>query len=216
MKKMIDMDIIWDEWNKHYKSIGINTDRICKDGIINPEKFCKTKPKILFVMKDVNDIDNGPKGDLPGWLKEGPKYQLWFTIARWSAGIFNKFPPYKQIDLKMMKDSLEQVAAINLKKTCGGARVDSEIISAYTHQDRDLLLKQINSINPNLIIACGVMEPLIWLLNLKVNPEKPAADPIKDLSRKTWIIPFRHPARATGGKIYNNLKKVLAKIDYNL
>lgn len=210
------MSSIWDKWIKHYEKIGINAKRICKDGIINPDKFYKAKHKILFIMKDVNNIEGGPEGNLPEWLKDGPKYQLWYTIARWSAGIFNDFLPYRQIDTKTIKESFEKIAAINLKKASGGARVDSEVISAYAHQDRQLLLEQIELINPDFIISCGVMEPLIWLLDLKVNPEKPADEPIKDASRKTWIIPFRHPARASGERVYNNLKKVFAKINDNL
>lgn len=217
---MVDMDNIWNRWIEYYGKLGINPKRICKDGIINPDKFYKAKPRILFIMKDINnrgekDHSHGVR-DLPEWLQDGPRHQLWYTIARWSAGVFNGFPPYRQIDSKMIRESFAKIAAINLKKACGGARVDSEVINAYTHQDRELLLEQIESINPDFIVACGVMEPLIWLLDLKVNPEKPADEPIKDASRKTWIIPFRHPARASGEKVYNNLKKVFAKINDNL
>jgi hypothetical protein len=78
------------------------------------------------------------------------------------------------------------------------------------------LLEQIESINPDFIISCGVMEPLIWLLDLKVNPEKPADEPTKGASRRTWVIPFRHPAMGSGESVYNNLKEVFAKIDNNL
>ncbi len=200
----------WKRWERHYLGLGIEPKRICKDGVINSDKFYKTKPKILFIMKDVNNIEGGPEGNLPEWLKNGPRYPLWHTIATWSAGILNGFPPYRQIDKKLMKESLENIAAINLKKASGKSRVDSEIISAYTHQDRDLLIEQIDFIMPDLIISCGVMEPLIWLLDLKVNPEAPSDKPVKDITRKAWIIPFRHPARASGEKIYNSLKKAIS------
>lgn len=214
------MPCIWDKWVKHYEEVDIKTGHICKDGIINPDKFSKAKPKILFIMKDINnrgakDPSHGVR-NIPEWLKDGPKHQLWYTIARWSAGILNGFPSYKQIDSKMIKESFEKIAAINLKKACGGARVDSEVINAYAHQDRGLLLEQIKSIGPDFIISCGVMEPLIWLLDLKVNPEKPAAEPVKGVSRKIWVIPFRHPAMGSGAKVYNNLKKAFAKTNDNL
>ncbi|MDP8260702.1 MAG: hypothetical protein P9L96_06905 [Candidatus Gygaella obscura] len=88
-----------------------------------------------------------------------------------------------------------------------------EVITAYIHQDRDLLIEQIESINPDFIISCGVMEPLIWLLDLEVDPEKTRGKPIKDKSGKFWIAPFRHPVRASGEKIYNDLKKFFAKIN---
>jgi hypothetical protein len=217
----LKMPCIWDKWIKHYEKIEIKAGRICRDGIINPDKFLKAKRKILFIMKDINnrgvkDRSHGVR-NLPEWLRGGPKHQLWYTIARWSVGIFNDFPAYKQIDSKMIKEAFEKIAAINLKKACGGARVDSKVINAYTHQDRELLLEQIESINPDFIISCGVTESLIWLLDLKVkNPEKPADEPIEDASRKLWVIPFRHPAMGSGKMVYNNLKKVFAKINDNL
>jgi len=51
---------------------------------------------------------------------------------------------------------------------------------------------------------------------LKVNPEKPADEPARGASRKTWVIPFRHPAMGSGERVYNNLRKVFAKINDNL
>ncbi|MBF0504838.1 MAG: hypothetical protein HQL14_07020 [Candidatus Omnitrophica bacterium] len=213
------MDAIWDKWRELYKEVGIDTGRICKDGIICYEAFCNSKPKILFVMKDINNrgVEDHSHGvrDLPEWLKDGPRHQLWHTIARWSAGIFNEFPPYKTLNKDVVKGALTKVAAINLKKACGGARVDSKVIAAYAHQDRDLLLEQIQTVKPDLIIACGVMEHLIWLLDLKVNPEDPKDSPVKDTARGAWVVPFRHPARAAGSKIYCQLKQAVSTVYKN-
>ena len=188
--------------------MNIKPERICKDGIIDSNGFHKAKPKILFIMKDVNDFEGG---DLPEWLKEGPRY-MWHTIARWSAGVLNEFPPYEKIsDKEILEESLKKIAAINLKKASGKATVAPEVVNAYAHQDRELLLEQIDSIAPDLIISCGVMDQLIWLLDLKVNPEKPSNEPIKDTARKVCIVPFRHPARAGGKETYNKLKEIVAK-----
>jgi len=202
------MDVIWYKYIKHYEKLGINPKRICKDGIIDFNEFHKAKPKILFIMKDVNDFEGG---DLREWLKEGPRY-MWHTIAKWSAGMLNDFPMYEEVvhyDVK--KEALKKIAAINLKKSSGKATVAPEIVNAYAHQDRELLLEQIDSIAPDLIISCGVMDQLIWLLDLKVNPEKPSNEPIKDKARNIWVVPFRHPARAGGREVYNKLKEIATK-----
>lgn len=213
------MDSIWDKWQKLYKEARIDTSRICIDGILNPSKFNQASRKLLFVLKDINNrgMDDPSHGvrNLPEWLAYGPKHQLWHTIARWSAGIFNNFPPYATLSEAIVNESLAKVAAINLKKACGGARANSEVIAAYTHQDRDLLIEQIQSIKPDLIIACGVMEHLIWLLDLEVNPEAPLDSPVKDEARGAWVIPFRHPARAAGSKIYKQLKQVVSTVYKN-
>jgi hypothetical protein len=213
------MDSIWKEWEEHYRRQRIDAKRICKDGIIDPAKFNQTCPRILYVLKDVNnraedDPSHGVR-NLPEWLQDGPRHQLWFTIAKWSAGLLCDFPLYNTLGKDLVRDSFARVAAINLKKASGGARVDNEIVSAYTHQDRNLLLEQIRRINPQLIISCGVMEQLIWLLDLKVNPESPSDKPVRDEVRGAWVVPFRHPARAAGSKIYEQLKAVVSTVYKN-
>lgn len=211
------MDSIWREWEGHYKRLGINVERVCKDGIINPVKFSGASKRVLFLLKDINNrgVDDPSHGvrDLPQWLRNGPRHQLWHTVAKWSAGVLNNFPPYETLGEKIVNESFAKIAAINLKKACGGARVNSDVIAAYTHQDRNFLLRQIHFIKPDLIISCGVLEPLIWLLDLKVNPEYPSEHPVRDEARGAWVIPFRHPARAAGKKIYEQLKKILSMVD---
>lgn len=203
-------DSIWNRWEAHYKNLDINTKAICRDGIIDPAKYKDVLVKVLFVLKEVNDF---PGGSLPVMLKDGPKGQMWHTVARWSAGLLKRdFPPFEEIDnIAVMKASLSQIAAVNLKKATGTAKADISVINAYAHQDRDLLLEQIDSIKPDVIVACGIIDILIWLFDLKVKAEKPSQGPIRDERRKAWIIPFRHPCTADNRKTYQELKILLGK-----
>ena len=217
--KMLDeissMEEIWTEWEQHYAHLKINPKRVCKDGIMNLEKFHdkETQPKILFILRD----SNNPKGgsDLREIFKDGPKYQMGYAIARWATGIFKQFPPYKQIerDNSLLKESLLKVAVINLKKTGGASQAILPAINAYAYNDRKLLLKQIHSIKPNLILACGTLDYLIWLLDLNVDPDIPWENPIKDEIREAWIISIRHPIRDNNPQAtYERLRKSLEKI----
>lgn len=194
--------LLWERWERHYDETRIDSKRICKDGIFDVEKFrAPHNPHILFVLKEVNKFK---KGDLRMMLKEGPAFQMWHTIARWSAGLIYKFPEYDEIG-KYMKESLSRVAAINLKKASGEAIADMSIINAYAYNDKKFLIEQINQIGPNIIIACGTFDILIWLLNLAINPNK-MREPIYDNKLCAWVIPFVHPSRADNKKTYNDLK----------
>jgi len=196
---------LWKSWEDFYNSKGIEKTHICKDGFINIKEYMQARKKILFVLKDVNDY---PGGDLADLLKEGPKYQMWHTIARWAAGILNDFPKYELIDnYDIMKKSLLQVAAINLKKISGMSYADMRIINAFSKQDKHLLVKQIEIVNPQIIIACGTFDSLIWILDLDVNPfELDKKGVIKD---KWLVIQWRHPGRANNKKTFENLRKLM-------
>lgn len=203
---------IWEKWKRHYSKLGIDARRICRDGILNEreDEFRAMSRRILFVMKEVDDWE---EGDLRKLLKEGPVYQMWHTAARWAAGILHDFPPFKTIDnYKAMKDSLKRVASINLKKTSGGGSSDMPVISAYTHADKKLLLDQIQQIAPNIVLACGTFDCLIWLLNLSVDPDTPYKNPVRDKASGAWIIPWRHPSRACNKDTYAELKKVFSRL----
>ncbi|MCW9705793.1 hypothetical protein [Fodinibius salsisoli] len=152
-------DKMWDEWEKHYKNINVQSDQICRDGIINKEGYEKSDPKFLFVLKEVNKYGGG---DLCQLLKNGPKYQMWHAVARWSAGILNDFPPFSEIDNKESKyEAIHSIASINLKKTTGEASANNKRINAFAYRERELLLKQIELISPEIIIAGGTFGILI-------------------------------------------------------
>lgn len=201
----------WEKWIRHYQALGIDPDRICRDGILNEsEEWGKVAKKILFVMKEVNDWEGG---DLKDLFTDGPKYQMWHTISRWAAGILYNFPEYEEIDTwSIKKEVIRKIASINLKKTSGGSHSNMSVINAYAYTDKELLLGQIDEIQPNIIIACGTFDSVIWLLGLEINPDNPYEKPIFDKERNIWVVPWRHPGRVNNKKTYNELKEMIAKI----
>jgi hypothetical protein len=104
---------IWSKWEDHYREIGLNPDDICKDGIINESHYQGASSKLLFILRETNDYAK----DLRELLKNGPKYQMWHTVARWASGLLRDFPDYEEIDkYDIMTESIKQIACINLKK----------------------------------------------------------------------------------------------------
>ncbi|HFQ4970517.1 TPA: hypothetical protein ACGUUK_004296 [Vibrio vulnificus] len=203
--------MIWDEWAQHYKELNIESSRICKDGVINLSEWTNCDSKVLFVLKEVN---GGSGEDLLNLLANGPKYQMWHTIARWAAGIQNNFPDYDSINCyETMKKALARISSINLKKTSGGSSSNMSVINSYAKADRKLLLKQINEIKPKIIVAGGTFDSLIWLLDLKVDIDAPTAKPVFDPLRNIWVIPWRHPGRVNNRDSYAELGRLYSTIN---
>ena len=200
-----------EKWERHYKDLGIDTSRMCGDGIFcEKEEWENVNKKVLFIMKEAN---SQKPMDLKTLFKDGPKYQMWHTISRWAGGILNNFPEFEEIDNRSAKKAnIKKIASINLKKTSGGASSNMRIINAYAHAGKELLLEQIDEIQPEIIVACGTFDSVIWLLDLKVNPDKPHECPVFEETRNIWVIPWIHPGRVDNRKTYNELKELFSKL----
>lgn len=203
-----------EKWERHYKHLGIDTSRMCCDGIFcEKEEWENVNKKVLFIMKEAN---SRKPVDLKTLFKNGPKYQMWHTISRWAGGILNSFPEFEEIDKwPAKKANIKKIASINLKKTSGGPSSNMSIINAYAHTDKELLLEQIDEIQPSIVVACGTFESVIWLLDLKVNPDKPHECPVFEETRDIWVIPWIHPGRVDNRKTYNELKELFSKSALN-
>jgi len=204
-----------EKWERHYKELGINHSRICCDGILDDDDDLKNwknaNKKMLFIMKEVNDWKE--EGELKTLFENGPRYQMWHTISRWAGGILNNFPEFEEIDeWSAMKENIKKIASINLKKTSGGPSSDMSKINAHAHMCKELLLEQIDEIKPEIIIACGTFDSVIWLLDLKLNPDEIGKCPVFEETRNIWVIPFRHPGRVNSRDTYKELKELFAKL----
>jgi len=204
------MENIWKKWEKHYQKLNIDPKNISKDGILTEKIYWKTKPKILFVLKDT---DRFPGGDLRELLKDGPIYQMWHTIARWASGILLGFPNYQEINkYEIMSESLAKTAIINMKKISGGPSADYTTLNLFAKQDKELLLEQIDAIKPDCIVTCGTFNPLLWVLDLKLNPSNPLEQPIYYKKIGSAVVPWRHPNRANNNKTYLELKEIFRHV----
>lgn len=203
MEQIENKKDLWARWAAHYVSHGIDADRISKDGMICPAKFRKDR-SVLFVLKDTNDYGGG---DLSELLRNGPRFQMWHTAARWAAGILNEFPEYGTIDnYEKMTEALHQIAVINLKKLAGKASADMKVVGSYADQDKELLLEQIESLNPSIIVACGTFDPLISLLGIPASKGTQSIQPNHSKPVNAHIIRMRHPNRANNKVTYEKLR----------
>jgi hypothetical protein len=140
------------------------------DGVVDPEKYLSAKYKILWILKepyDDFDDDGVPFGG--GWdLKEVLKSKN--SIQEYSGGkptfkpmlytswgILNNFCLWDDMDdaekVPSMVEALKSIAYINVKKIPGHKSSYYKVIHEAYNQHKDILLKQIDYINPDIIIG---------------------------------------------------------------
>jgi hypothetical protein len=144
---------------------------IC-DGIINIEKYVKAKFKILWILKEPYDYIEDGKPHGGGWdLKEtlntkkvtelGRSIATLNPIIYTSFGILNDFCSWdhmQSITNLEIFETLEYISYINVKKLPGFTQsISKEIANAYT-ENKEILLKQIDVCEPDIIIGGSTLE----------------------------------------------------------
>jgi hypothetical protein len=134
------------------------------DGIIHYETYIKEKIKLLWVLKEPHG--KGPQDFRAFYANPSTEYSKWKVtfgnIIRlsWSilAGIFDydKIPELKNNGSIDGSYILEAVAIININKQGGDSSTPSgKMNNEYKRKEvKDFLLKQIEFINPDIIINC--------------------------------------------------------------
>lgn len=153
------------------------------DGIINIEKYVKSPIKILWILKEVNDTDGYNQrvafNDLVEQiiktksLSNSNRKYWWPTmdpIIYISFQILNDFLRWEDVDYitdnYKMVEVLQQISYINIKKTPGGASSNgAELTNAY-NLGKKIIRKQIELINPDVIIGGNTLSNLCEDYNL--------------------------------------------------
>lgn len=139
------------------------------DGAVDEEKWEGASPKILFLLKEAyTDDDKNESWSLCKLIRERwkePKSLLWWNVGRWAYGIQHttkdcipRFP-----EDKAAAKALFEIAFVNIKKSGGLKSSDSDDLKKYVESDGDLIKKQVELINPDIIIfgyTWGLVEEL--------------------------------------------------------
>lgn len=194
------------------------------DGIVNPEKFLSAKHKILWILKEVNDPEYHEEygGKRGGWSMRDfisdnfGNYTYWrrtyapITYTTWS--ILNGFCSWNEtpeFSIEQASDLLEHIAYINLKKLPGLAQSNWKEIKAAYEANKSLILAQINSINPDIIIGGGTLHYLYDDLGLPYGEMETNGSMIKNGG---LYVSVEHPnQKKLKGEIYFNNIVVPAK-----
>jgi hypothetical protein len=141
----------------HHKNKGF-----VSDGIVDFDEWEKADQKILVVLKEAyGDKKQWKLTDLIGdddreKIKNYPHYKM---LSKWLYVLHNtthdKLPEsIEDIDPDLADSYLLSCAVINIKKSSGKSTSNNNEIYDYAVQDKDFLKKQIDLINPQIVL-CG-------------------------------------------------------------
>jgi hypothetical protein len=133
-------------------------ERFYEDGAFQPSVFVKTRPRIVFLMKEVNADPKGGEWTLREVVGTGKYGCTWNMIAYWTRGILNGGVAWGEIDwadAAFRTEMLAQVAIVNLHKGAGTGSSDPDMLWRTALRDRQFLREQIDIYKPDLLVSCG-------------------------------------------------------------
>ena len=156
---------LFNQWQKELDG------KFVPDGTINFEQWEKTNKKILVILKETNDFDNFGLNDLINKNITNSKSGIWkgltwHNIGRVSYGLLNTSAPFKDAH-KKRKETLKHIAVMNIKKTAGKSKSKYKTIKFHAEKYKDYIKKEIEIINPDIVILGGTYDFLKNILNLE-------------------------------------------------
>lgn len=208
-------DELFDLWKKKPLFVGANnviidhgSNVFVSDGIVNNREWNKTdNSRILFVLKEAHSQQEG--ANITKWLSyRKPKdYKIWKRVVEWTYGItnttINEIPKFST-DIFDYSDNniwLNGIAMLNIKKSNGKKRSSPKELKEYAKYDKKEIIKQIELINPKIII-CGNTG---WLLDLIFDGQIKKGVNSEDwyyfaelFGERRIILDYYHPANQKG------------------
>jgi hypothetical protein len=187
--------------------------RPIRDGVINIDKYLNARYKILWILKE--PYDNIVEGKSGGWsvtdgLNNKKSHKdfkgeraTFIPMIYISYGILNGFISMK--DIPNIKDeevfqTLKSIAYINIKKLPGTSTSDSKIIASAYKNNKELLKRQIDTYNPDIIIGGGTLNYFLQDIDLKDEHRLQSAQDKYYVKDGKLYIKNHHPAfRPTKG-----------------
>ena len=139
-----------------------------KDGVVCEEEYLSAQPKIVLVLKEVNDRRDGGGWDLRRFVFEARRPQTWNNVARWVHGIgevwqkrvvpgWKEYGEAKAVE-ELRKSVLKRICVMNLKKWPGGSATNAEELEAAVKRDGDFVRQQYQLYDADITICGGTGE----------------------------------------------------------
>ncbi len=189
-----EMESLFQEWETAHKRKGY--ERFIRDGIVSPEDwYGQPTPKICYLLKEAYSKDTGY--DLAKKLKNDIPWQMWKKVAVWTEAIFQAFGDGNEYDQERIQANIRQntnrIAVINVKKSNGQSESDYKELEDCAIEDRDFLRRELDIVNPNIILCGYTSHCLRAILGNDWKNNKTAMTLFGEWNGKL-VIDYYHPA----------------------
>lgn len=192
-------------------------NKFCRDGILVESEWDKSHPKILFLLKETFEDFSIIEGNEYG--PEGNSHTFWRRMRMWTyiiTEVYNDRIPTFEKALSIKEEPNKDIAYVNIKKNAQKSKnkneaksVDSDIRS-YAIRDKEFLQRQIDIINPSVVLCCSTFK----FCDIIFNNIRRVSDNLYN-SNGIWIIDFGHPSQTyfSYRENFDALSKILKGIE---
>ena len=201
-----DEESLFQEWSRRSESI-------VRDGVVDESSYLNSDPRTLLVLKEVND-EGGGGWDLRDFVRNGAKGLTWNNVTRWMRGIQNLDRELPWTDVEPVSQSdrerlLRSLCIMNLKKSPGSGSADREEVRSAARANVDLLRRQFELYDPDLIICGGVSGLFRHVIDAPEIDDWDSTERGVSFFRKSenqYVIDYFHPqARYKASMLYYHL-----------
>jgi hypothetical protein len=200
----------------------VNRHGFVSDGVVDEDAYLTSCPKLLFVMKEVNDPDGGD-WDLREFVRDGGRWQTWDNISRWVEGIRSlsediPWEKLEEVDAERRRRTLRSIAVMNLKKSPGGHTTDSGELAKVAEEDQEFLNKQFALYDADVTICCGTdtSNTFHGLISLGGQPQWKSTRRgtyFHEYRRRKFVVAYSHPeARVASPLLYYGLVDAMREV----
>lgn len=133
------------------------------DGLVDPDTFQATSPRVVFLLKEVNHTSGTPF-DLRSYLHRGGRGMTWNTVVRWTWLLRDLFPAdadltrpaRRRVSPADRQSTLRTLAVVNVKKAPGASRANYDQILNAVRQDRLFISRQVLLYSADIVVAGGL------------------------------------------------------------
>lgn len=134
-------------------------DDVLADGILNPELYWNSKPRILWLLRETwyrNSWDDLKRPNVYARMGRSP---TWHVMTYVTYSLQNGFPAWRDMyyirEDPDMAECLRTIAYVNVNKRCGDTYSDPNEIDRCFCRAESLLRHQIEEARPQVILGCA-------------------------------------------------------------
>jgi hypothetical protein len=150
---------ITEKENELFIKWSANRPGFIMDGVPDESAYQASEPKIMFVMKEVEELGGGT-GDHREFLRRGASPQPWNHMTRWVIGLrqLDEDIPWNlfdEVSVQHRSGTLRSICVMHLKKTPVEYSTHNPDHEMTEQEDKKYLNAQFQIYDADLVICCG-------------------------------------------------------------
>lgn len=210
MNKREALHQLFTEWEA---AVPVYKGAFIRDGIVNEAAYEKARPRVLFISKETNLVAGKPAYDYSEMLSQEPGNMFVKRLAQWAYGFQHKWPAFEQLsgnkDAAIWVDVLAQIAFLDVKKSGGTGKANDREIEQHIVMNRPWLQKQIEIIDPDVIV-CTLRSKALVMALFELSDKQWVQTPFNRCVFKygsAAVVDFYHPSGRRSSRAFYELLK---------